>query len=63
MVSKLAFFSTGRIHAKRESSQKLLFYDVRGEGVKIRIMAKLNEYESEDAFYAINNKLKRGKRW
>merc|ERR1712033_31160 len=50
----------GRIHAKRESSQKLLFYDVRGEGVKIQIMANLKEYESEEALYAINNKLKRG---
>jgi len=50
----------GRIHAKRESSQKLLFYDVRGEGVKIQIMANLKEYESEEAFYAINAKLKRG---
>ena len=53
--------SSGRIHAKRESSQKLLFYDVRGEGVKIQIMANLKEYESEEAFYAINNKLKRGR--
>jgi len=50
----------GRIHAKRESSLKLLFYDLRGEGVKIQIMANLKEYENEEAFYAINNKLKRG---
>ena len=29
----------GRIHAKRESSAKLIFYDLRGEGVKLQIMA------------------------
>ena len=34
-VSSLA----GRIHAKRESSNKLIFYDLRGEGVKLQIMA------------------------
>lgn len=29
----------GRIHAKRESSTKLIFYDLRGEGVKLQVMA------------------------
>jgi len=29
----------GRIHAKRESSSKLIFYDLRGEGVKLQVMA------------------------
>ena len=29
----------GRIHAKREASNKLIFYDLRGESVKIQIMA------------------------
>ena len=29
----------GRIHAKRESGTKLIFYDLRGEGVKIQVMA------------------------
>lgn len=59
-VTDVSLSIAGRIHAKRESSQKLIFYDVRGEGVKIQIMANLKEYESEDAFYAINSKLKRG---
>lgn len=30
---------SGRIHAKRASGQKLIFYDLRGEGVKIQVMA------------------------
>ena len=29
----------GRVHAKRESSSKLIFYDLRGEGVKLQVMA------------------------
>lgn len=29
----------GRVHAKRESGGKLIFYDLRGEGVKIQVMA------------------------
>ena len=31
--------TSGRIHAKRLSGPKLIFYDLRGEGVKIQIMA------------------------
>lgn len=27
----------GRVHAIRESSQKLRFYDLRGEGVKLQV--------------------------
>ena len=29
----------GRIHAKRNAGQKLLFYDIRGEGLKLQVMA------------------------
>ncbi|XP_071370443.1 lysine--tRNA ligase isoform X1 [Centroberyx affinis] len=51
---------SGRIHAKRASGAKLLFYDLRGEGSKLQVMANSRTYESEDAFVAINNKLRRG---
>jgi len=30
---------TGRVHAKRQAGTKLIFYDLRGEGKKIQIMA------------------------
>ena len=33
------FHFGGRIHAKRESGTKLIFYDLRGEGTKIQIFA------------------------
>ena len=33
------YFLLGRIHAKRASGQKLIFYDLRGEGVKLQVMA------------------------
>lgn len=29
----------GRIHAKRAAGGKLIFYDLRGEGVKLQVMA------------------------
>ncbi|XP_044055744.1 lysine--tRNA ligase isoform X1 [Siniperca chuatsi] len=51
---------SGRIHAKRVSGAKLLFYDLRGEGVKLQVMANSRNYKSEEAFVAINNKLRRG---
>ncbi|XP_064640348.1 lysine--tRNA ligase-like isoform X2 [Lineus longissimus] len=50
----------GRLHAKRPSGAKLLFYDIRGEGVKLQIMANAKSYESEEAFYKINERLRRG---
>ena len=33
------YFNAGRIHSKRSSGAKLVFYDLRGEGTKIQIMA------------------------
>ncbi|XP_029464107.1 lysine--tRNA ligase isoform X2 [Rhinatrema bivittatum] len=50
----------GRIHAKRVSGVKLLFYDLRGEGVKLQVMANSRNYKSEEEFAVINNRLRRG---
>ena len=50
----------GRIHAIRESGAKLIFYDVRGEGKKLQIMANAKAYESEESFFADTAKLRRG---
>lgn len=50
----------GRVHAIRESGAKLIFYDVRGEGVKIQVMANAKLYSSEDAFAADLDKIRRG---
>lgn len=52
------FHSTGRIHAKRLSGAKLIFYDLRGEGVKLQVMADAKS--SEQDFAAIHNKIRRG---
>ncbi|KAJ8302686.1 hypothetical protein KUTeg_019082 [Tegillarca granosa] len=51
----------GRIHAKRESGQKLIFYDLRAEGVKIQIMANAKYYPSVEDFLTAQEKIKRGK--
>ncbi|XP_043275690.1 lysine--tRNA ligase isoform X2 [Venturia canescens] len=50
----------GRVHAIRESGAKLIFYDLRGEGVKIQVMANARSYESEDQFFADTAKIRRG---
>jgi len=50
----------GRIHAIRESGAKLIFYDLRGEGVKLQVMATANAYKSEEQFGADIAKIRRG---
>lgn len=50
----------GRVHAIRESGAKLIFYDVRGEGVKLQVMANVRSYESEEKFYTDTAKIRRG---
>ncbi|XP_006010961.1 lysine--tRNA ligase isoform X2 [Latimeria chalumnae] len=50
----------GRIHAKRASGAKLIFYDLRGEGMKLQVMANSRSYKSEEEFVKINNILHRG---
>jgi len=55
-----SFSIAGRIHAIRESGSKLVFYDLRGEGVKLQVMATLGSYMSADLFAADIAKIKRG---
>ncbi|CAK1550024.1 unnamed protein product [Leptosia nina] len=50
----------GRIHSIRESGAKLIFYDLRGEGVKIQVMANAKLYETEEKFVKDTDKLRRG---
>jgi lysyl-tRNA synthetase, class II len=50
----------GRVHSIRGSGAKLIFYDLRGEGVKVQVMANARLYESEDKFVADTAKIKRG---
>ncbi|XP_074142132.1 lysine--tRNA ligase-like isoform X2 [Sminthopsis crassicaudata] len=50
----------GRVHAKRSAGKKLVFYDIRGEGVKLQVKATSRNYKSEEEFFHINNKLRRG---
>ncbi|XP_050525159.1 lysine--tRNA ligase isoform X2 [Daktulosphaira vitifoliae] len=50
----------GRVHAIRESGPKLIFYDLRGEGLKIQVMANAKQYCSEDSFFADTSKIRRG---
>uniref|UniRef100_V9KKX9 Lysine--tRNA ligase n=1 Tax=Callorhinchus milii TaxID=7868 RepID=V9KKX9_CALMI len=59
-LSDVILSVAGRVHAKRASGAKLIFYDLRGEGVKLQVMANSKNYKSEEDFIKINNKLRRG---
>lgn len=50
----------GRVHAIRESGAKLIFYDLRGEGVKLQVMATAKHYESEEKFAEDTEVIRRG---
>ncbi|KAI9488425.1 putative Lysyl-tRNA synthetase [Zychaea mexicana] len=50
---------TGRIHSKRESSAKLVFYDVIQNGELIQVVASKGRYEG-DSFAEANHALCRG---
>lgn len=50
----------GRVYALRPSGAKLIFYDLRGEGVKVQVMANALRFKDEDQYYKDTNKIKRG---
>ncbi|XP_003704018.2 lysyl-tRNA synthetase isoform X2 [Megachile rotundata] len=50
----------GRVFSIRESGGKLIFYDLRGEGLKIQVMANARHYENEEKFATDISKIRRG---
>ncbi|XP_028392716.1 lysine--tRNA ligase-like [Dendronephthya gigantea] len=48
----------GRVHAKRLQGAKLIFYDLRGEGTKLQVMADARV--SEQDFAEVHGNLRRG---
>ncbi|XP_043686126.1 lysine--tRNA ligase isoform X4 [Vespula pensylvanica] len=60
ILEKEIYSIAGRVHAIRESGAKLIFYDLRGEGVKIQVMANARHYEGEDKFVKDTSKIRRG---
>lgn len=50
----------GRVHAIRESGAKLIFYDIRGEGLKLQVMATAKNYCTEGKFAEDVAIIKRG---
>lgn len=50
----------GRVHSIRGSGAKLVFYDLRGEGVKIQVMANARHYKDQEKFADDIAKIKRG---
>ncbi|XP_076754994.1 lysyl-tRNA synthetase isoform X2 [Xylocopa sonorina] len=50
----------GRVHTIRGAGAKLVFYDLRGEGVKVQVMANAKYYEDKERFATDISKIKRG---
>lgn len=50
----------GRVHSIRGAGAKLVFYDLRAEGVKVQVMANAKLYKDEDKFAEDNAKIRRG---
>ncbi len=51
---------SGRVHAKRTSGAKLIFYDLRAEGKKLQVMSNASKFSSEEEFFKANDKIRRG---
>lgn len=51
---------SGRVHAKRASGVKLIFYDLRAEGRKLQVMSNAQFFPSEDEYFKMNDKIRRG---
>ncbi|KAL1976182.1 hypothetical protein VTN31DRAFT_2464 [Thermomyces dupontii] len=50
----------GRIYTKRSSGAKLIFYDVRAEGVKVQVVCQAQNVKSDVPFEAQHEHLRRG---
>ncbi|EDV25519.1 uncharacterized protein TRIADDRAFT_50208 [Trichoplax adhaerens] len=48
----------GRIYAKRASGQKLIFYDLRADSVKVQVMADARQCQQD--FLEVNGNIRRG---
>ncbi|KAG8761066.1 lysyl-tRNA synthetase [Serendipita sp. 396] len=50
----------GRIHDVRRAGKHLIFYDLRGEGAKIQVMAASQDAKSAEEYESIHSLVKRG---
>ena len=50
----------GRVHSIRRAGAKLIFFDLRGEGVKVQVMANAKYYEKEELYIPDTDKIGRG---
>lgn len=50
----------GRVLSIRGAGTKVVFYDLRSEGLQIQVRAVASEYESAEAFTAENAHIRRG---
>ncbi|XP_016838168.1 lysine--tRNA ligase isoform X1 [Nasonia vitripennis] len=50
----------GRVHSIRRAGAKLIFFDLRGEGTKVQVMANARHYYDEEKYVVDTDKIGRG---
>ncbi|XP_011500550.1 PREDICTED: lysine--tRNA ligase isoform X2 [Ceratosolen solmsi marchali] len=60
MITQNIYNIAGRVYSIRRSGNKLIFYDLRAEGVKVQVMANAKHYCDEETYFRHTNKIGRG---
>jgi lysyl-tRNA synthetase class 2 len=50
----------GRISNRRRSGKNLIFYDIRGDGLKLQVMCNIKNHKGPRSFDAAHEHIKRG---
>lgn len=60
MLEKEICSIAGRVHSIRRAGAKLIFFDLRGEGTKVQVMANARHYYDEEKYVVDTDKIGRG---
>eukprot|EP00029_Vermamoeba_vermiformis_P010760 TRINITY_DN5739_c0_g1_i1.p1 TRINITY_DN5739_c0_g1~~TRINITY_DN5739_c0_g1_i1.p1 ORF type:complete len:591 (-),score=273.59 TRINITY_DN5739_c0_g1_i1:49-1767(-) len=60
MLTDVVVGLAGRVRSRRSSGNKLFFYELIGDGVKIQILANASVYTNAEEFADVNAHIKRG---
>uniref|UniRef100_A0A7E4UM55 Lysine--tRNA ligase n=1 Tax=Panagrellus redivivus TaxID=6233 RepID=A0A7E4UM55_PANRE len=60
VVENVIVSVAGRVFSKREAGAKLIFYDLRGEGTRLQILANAKYHKAAIEFGDLHDRIKRG---
>lgn len=50
----------GRVTNIRSAGKALVFYDLKGDGLKLQVMCNVNNHKSERDFHELHSTIRRG---